>query len=576
MKNILPYLATGTLLMLSPFSTLAQDAASELPRRLPTVGKLEGSSRPGDKGSWRTWTGNVKLTPRPDAATRAKELADRKAAMKIQADKIRARSANNPNPAQQKVIEATLDKMIAQYGVTDTPPRVMTLNDLNTIRSGQDSMPEGFLAAFIQFKKDLEARGVDLIVLPVAPDSAIYLHEQLPGANPQTEIWPGWNSMMLQFLENDIEIVDTLEEMRASSKDPVAVIWPNDAHTGSRGRQIMGKALAERLQRYDFARALAANREKFSYEVKTEESTDISGGNLYFSKAWDNLPEFNGKEEASLPGRTLFRFGSGEKTQWRAPKSEAMVPGLNALKKTPYQYLEVKNKFSRGDECSSLDLVMVGDSQLHSAVHGSGLPEILGAEIGGIFRWASKSWSRFDAPEIYLNALCPDTHAHPRVAVLAFLPFKFEKKEKESYQPLPLPPYNGLVKEVATAANVPPKDKPFDATLRVKAVSKQKDPSTVQYKEALTHTACVIVGGPYDGQEIGVRSWTMFDSKLLPAPGNLKVGQTLNVTLEPWDLASRNVAGISSHMVYNETNQDLLVPVFWISRGDLAPDKVLP
>ena len=594
MKNI-PTIAILTLGLLC--GTIAQSHAQ---------GRFTGEGRniPGDKDNWKIWTKDVKMSPLPSASERAKELADRKAAMEAESTKLKERLKRAANPSQQSAINKKLEELTALYGMAAEIPRAMTLKDLEPMLKNQSQIPEGFLKAWIQFKKDLEARGEDLILMPVAPDCAIYMHLLVPGLTAQTEVWPGWTEMMIEFLENDIEIIDCVDAFRAEAKNPIPVIFPNDPHTGSLGRRIMGKALAERLQRYDFARALAPNRSKFNWETKTEPGNDVTSGTLYFSRAWDVLNQFDGQETApTVPGKTLFKGRSRGKIIWAAPKNEAMVPGLQALEKTPFNYLEVKPAFSRPDECSNLDMVFIGDSQLHTAVDGSRLPEIVGAEVGGVFRWLSQSWSGFQAPEIYLRGVLQEKDEnHPRVVVAWFLPFKFIKHDKEEYNPRPLPPYQGASPQTASATTTtaatatttatttgakpatpaqkaqPLPKTPFKADIRITAVSQQKDPETVDYKEALTHSAAVIVGGPFDGREIGVRYWTMFDGKLIPASGKVKVGDTFAVTLQPWDMATRlNIGGISNHMVYNDTDQDTLtIPLYWVTVGPLAPTTLLP
>lgn len=560
---------------------LAGDAGAQaMGRRLPDVGELEGSDRPGDKDGWRRWTKDVKMGARPDAVARAAELEARRLAIAADVARLRARLQRTPDAAAQTRIERALDELIENYGLSCRIPRAFSIRDLQAMKQRQAQAPQGLVAAYVQFKKDLEARGVDLIVVPAPPDCAVYMQQLVGGVTPRTEVWPGWTRMQLDLLENDIEVLDVLDAFRTEAASPIPVIFPNDGHTGSQGRRLMGRALAERLQRYDFARDLAPQRGKFVFEVKTQNGNDVLSGPLYFAKGWDYLKEFTGQDRPpSLPGRTLYsRRGRDGKTEWAAPKREEMVPGLNALKAYSFQYLEVKPKLTRGDEVSRLEMVFVGDSQLHTAVHGSGLPAIVGAEVGGIFRWASKSWGGFDAPGIYLHALCPDDKPPPRVVVVFHLPFKFWQKTDakgnpdDEYKPRPLPPYRPGVAPVADGL---PRES-FEATIRITAVSRQKDPSTVVYKEALTQSAAVVVGGPYDGKAIGVRYWTMFDRQLLKPSGSVAVGQQMEVTLQPWAQTIVADRPLDRYMVYDETGLDLDVPVYWIAKGNLAPENLLP
>lgn len=553
--------------------------AQEMQRRLPDGGKLEGSDRPGDKDGWKKWTKRVTMGARPDAVARTAELAARRQAIAADVTRLRARLQRAPDTATQTRITQALDELVEDYGLSRRLPRAFSIRDVQAMRQGQSKAPPGLIAAYVQFKKDLEARGVDLIVVPAPPDVAVYLSQFVPGVTPRTEVWPGWTQMQLELLDQDIEVLDLLDEFRADATNPIPVLFPNDGHTGSQGRRIMGRALAERLQRYDFARALVSERARFTYNVKTQQVNDVFSGPLYFAKGWDYLKEYTGQENPPvLPGRTLFtRIGRDRKREWAAPKRETMVPGLNRLKTAEFQYLEVKANLPIGDEVSRLDMVFVGDSQLHSAVHGSGLPAIVGAEIGGNFRWASKSWSGFDAPEIYLHTLCPDDQPPPRVVVVFHLPFKFWQKTDskgkpvDEYKPRPLPPYTPGVSAVDRSLPA----QPFQATIRIGAVSQPRDPMSVQYKDALTHSAATVVGGPYDGKVIGVRYWVMLGSQLVQTAGTIKPGQTFQVTLEPWDLTVRRDGALGRHMVYDDTDQDLTVPIFWVKDGPLSPEVVL-
>ena len=101
------------------------------------------------------------------------------------------------------------------------------------------------------------------------------------------------------------------------------------------------------------------------------------------------------------------------------------------------------------------EVVLIGDSQLHSAVFGAGLPAFYMAEVGGLFRWGSKSWSGFSPPDIYQEVV-PKGAVAPRVVVLSFLPkyfwHSYHTRGKDAgkinegankCKPRPLPPVDG-------------------------------------------------------------------------------------------------------------------------------------
>ena len=117
-----------------------------------------------------------------------------------------------------------------------------------------------------QPQADLKKRDIDLLVMPYPGISHIYGHHLVDDLTAQDEYYPGYTEMLLTFMENDIEVVDCLDEFRAAAAVEAPIIWPNDAHAASMGRKISAAKLAERLQRYDFVRAGAANAAATTYK----------------------------------------------------------------------------------------------------------------------------------------------------------------------------------------------------------------------------------------------------------------------------------------------------------------------
>jgi hypothetical protein len=218
------------------------------------------------------------------------------------------------------------------------------------------------------------------------------------------------------------------------------------------------------------------------------------------------------------------------------------------------------------------DLVLLGDSQLHSAVYGSRLPEFIMAAVGGKFRWGSKSFSGFSPPDIYREVV--GAGEPPRVVVLAFLPKYFwNDGHEDSYRPRPMP--------AVAARPAPPADaprKPFFATVRVVEVSRQRDPRGLEYDEALTQTAAVVVKGPLGllGKTIAVRYWTMWARERIAAAGAVRKGQVLALTLRDWYEVIEKDGKLAEHMIFNDTSLPTDAPTYWVTAGPLAPDKLLP
>ena len=113
----------------------------------------------------------------------------------------------------------------------------------------------------------------------------------------------------------------------------------------------------------------------------------------------------------------LVEFPPSKKGGPTALHPDAPQDMVDILKNKTFKYLNL----SALDALPKVtDLVMIGDSQLHSAVYGSGLPAFYMNVIGGQFRWGSKSWGGFSPPKIYLDVV-PNEATQPRVVVLSVL-----------------------------------------------------------------------------------------------------------------------------------------------------------
>ena len=139
---------------------------------------------------------------------------------------------------------------------------------------------------FIQLRDDLAERGVDMIIVPFAPNPHYAGHLLVDGIEADQDYYPGWTKMVIEMLNNDLEVIDTVSEFRKAAGSELQLSWPNDFHTASLGRQIAAKAIAERLQRYDFARELVPNRSKWTSTQKSSPciKTRISTVNRAFGR----------------------------------------------------------------------------------------------------------------------------------------------------------------------------------------------------------------------------------------------------------------------------------------------------
>ena len=90
------------------------------------------------------------------------------------------------------------------------------------------------------------------------------------------------------------------------------------------------------------------------------------------------------------------------------------------------------------------------------------------------------------------------------------------------------------------------------------------------------HVAAVATDGPLKDQELGLRYWILHQGAWTKADGMIQVGDTVTLTLTPWQSAIQSDRKLNQHLTFDTVEQEFTVPVFWVSGGKLSPTKVLP
>jgi len=140
--------------------------------------------------------------------------------------------------------------------------RALTPADLNAAAKGAPPVD-----AIVHLDRQLKARGIDLIVVPIPSKLAVYpdyLSDKAPGdrgvAVPVLRL-------MRDLAARDVEVIDLytpFAEHRAAHEregtGKADLYYQKDSHWLNRGAVLAAEAVAERLGRYDFAQAAEARK----------------------------------------------------------------------------------------------------------------------------------------------------------------------------------------------------------------------------------------------------------------------------------------------------------------------------
>ncbi len=486
------------------------------------------------------WSSSLKNRPVNESERKA-ELSAREKAIQADIKRLNQRLTRTPSATDTAKLHKRLKEVMAQNGWVPEIQMVFGTRDTLPLIANDETLPTNFVDCILQLKKDLKARGADMIFMPLPPTPVIYSHHLVDGIDATHEYYPGYTKMLLQLLEADIEVIDPLEEFRAASKDNLLVNFANDFHTGDGGRIIAANMLNERLQRYGFIRELQKGSQPWGMSTST---TNVSH---------TRISVVNSKQKDA----------SGRQMTQTKPNAPAK------LKSRRFEYISKVN-VPKGKEHLITDLVLIGDSQLHSPVYGAGWPDIAMGQIQAGVRWGSRSGGIYSSlAPIYLEVV-PDFAEQPRVVVITTLTKYFWGDEVS--KPRAMPPRGAVNKDGI------PKDR-FACTIEFTALSTRPtdDANALDYDHAFINHAAKIVDGPETmiGKEISLRLKILHKGKWEQAAVDKpQVGKQFKVRLWPEEAALKRNAGrvkkFKTMELFDTVEQDLLIPIFYMDTGNFG------
>jgi len=136
--------------------------------------------------------------------------------------------------------------------------------DFEKQRPGKNPLP-----VIVEFKKALEARGVDFLFVPVPTKEELFPDELDPSLKPFAGkiIQPYSRKFSLSLAAAGVETVDLLTpflKARAAGDQPEPLYQKQDTHWTHRGLALAAQILAERVRRYPWFAELSRHAERFS------------------------------------------------------------------------------------------------------------------------------------------------------------------------------------------------------------------------------------------------------------------------------------------------------------------------
>jgi hypothetical protein len=460
------------------------------------------------------------------AGGRQAELTAR--AKVIKADIAALRKRLDRIPASIDQVRVELTKVAAAKGINPTGiifGPIMAVQALAENRKFDQGEGNAF-DALTAFSRDLQQRGVDLMVVPYPTHAETYGHRLVKGVKPEDELWPAKVEGLIKLLESNVEVVDVGDAFK-SYKGPGRVLGPFDHHFDAAGIDIIAKELARRIRnRYDFAKEGAAGQKLFT------------------------------RREIQLPAPQFFLSYNGISANEAKP--------LNIPATLPFEEVSFAGPVNMGAKIDPVFLM--GDSSVPFAgayPKGAGMMPHLSAELGWLVPYTSDRGGGHKQCAWYARQHA-QTVPQPRVLILVMVGYSLYFNEaflgKWSIPPLPpLPSPAGANKAAAS---------PFRAVVKLTKVSAPPDPKKTPYKEAYTVSEAEVTKllGDAEGVKVGdtilLVEWVMKDRKMMPEAMRLRSGVSRTVGLSRWEKQT-NASDEDTRMIVDDT-ENFDAAMYWV------------
>jgi hypothetical protein len=147
------------------------------------------------------------------------------------------------------------------------------LVDTNLEAGVDDTRPLDVLVAFDQKLKRL---GVDFLYVPIPTIEEVYPENHLDAPPADLTVQPAMRRLLLSLLERDVEVLDLLRPFQAA-RAGYRLGLKRDDHWNDAELELAASLVAERLRRYGFVQAAAAQAKRYTTKaIKIEGERGIT------------------------------------------------------------------------------------------------------------------------------------------------------------------------------------------------------------------------------------------------------------------------------------------------------------
>lgn len=376
------------------------------------------------------------------------------------------------------------------------------------------------LEALRQFDAELKRRGIDLILLPVPDHPLVYGHRLDKRVTSNEEFAPGYTKMLIELMENDIEVIDVLDQFREAGEKETdktpPVLRPDDHHWASTGMAIAADQINQRLQRYDWAQALAKGRSQFKKrEVK-----------------WDK----------KIPAIEIVYSG-------KLPNAD------NSIKKNRDDYHLWSDwphpVLLMGDSFVYHEAYTAGRKKMRVGT-GQGIAHHLSAELGSLVPFRGRAAGGKQVPEEYFARFDAKDENQPKVLIWIAGANALAEKDWRILKTIPKP------------KNTDDDDSQIlKVKIRITQVSPAPDPKTSPYDQALRTMAGKVLDGKLKGQTLTLVQTIMSDRKIIRENASLKTGDEIELKIRAFDAQVRNEPKLKEIQLI-DTLTELDLDRYWV------------